>query len=279
MKPAAFDYRVPEDTADAMRSLDQLPGTAKVVAGSQSLGPLLNLRLTRPATLVDVAMLPALRETHETDDGVLFGAAVTHAEIEDGEVPDPTPGWLQAAAANIAHRAVRNRGTLGGSLAHADPTADWPVVMLGLGATLIAEGLDGQRKIAIEDFLTGPFETSLGEAEILVAVHVPRPDETARWAYWKFTRQVGEFAKASAVVLTRSTDGEPRIALGALPSQPKLIETSTARGLLSGEIDALDAVADLLPQSTPRERGLHVTVLRNALREASAIAPGSGAAP
>lgn len=267
MKPAAFDYHVPGDSSEASRLLAGLPGGAKVVAGAQSLGPMLNLRLARPGTLVDVAMLPELRETFETEEGVSFGAGVTHAEIEDGEVPDPTPGWLPAVAANIAHRAVRNRGTLGGSLAHADPAADWPVVMLCLGATLDLEGPEGSRQAAIDDFFNGPFETNLKSSELIASVHVPRPPADAQWAYWKFTRQVGEFAKASAAILTSSSAGRARIAIGALSSEPRLLPAEMAQQLLAGSINASDAIAALLPDRSSRERALHVTALRNALGE------------
>lgn len=265
MKPAAFGYSVPASASGARGTLEQAGGTAKLVAGSQSLGPLLNLRLTRPGALVDVAMLPELRATRETADGVTIGAATTHAEIEDGDVPDPTPGWLGKVAANIAHRAVRNRGTLGGSLAHADPAADWPVVMLALEAVIIIEGPDGRREVAAEDFLTGPFETCLGPADLIIAVSVPRPPAAAGWAYWKYCRQVGEFAKASAAVLTLSSSGEPRIAIGALSSQPQLITGEAARRLLAGAVDVGEAVSDLLPDTASRERALHVTALGNAL--------------
>ena len=174
MKAAPFDYLIGDDVPNTARRLTADDGGTKAVAGAQSLGPMLNLRLVRPAQLIDVSLLPALRETSETTAAVQLGAAVTHAEIEDGEVPDPTPGWLREAAANIAHRAVRNRGTLGGSLAHADPAADWVIVMTGLNATVVLEGPDGRREVAMSDFITGPFETALTPGELIVAVSVPR---------------------------------------------------------------------------------------------------------
>ena len=117
MKAAAFDF----DRADTLAEALVSETGDKPVAGNQSLGPMMNLRLVRARRLIDIATVPELRAIVETPEYVRFGAATTHAEVEDGETPDPTSGWMQAAASNIAHRAVRNRGTMGGSLAHADP--------------------------------------------------------------------------------------------------------------------------------------------------------------
>lgn len=276
MKPVSFGYHVAASAAEAADVLDQAAGTAKLVAGAQSLGPMLNLRLARPERLVDVAMLPALRETRESPDRVTLGAAITHAEIEDGEVPDPTPGWLAAVAARIAHRAIRNRGTLGGSLAHADPAADWPVVMLALGASIIVEGPAGRREMAVQDFVIGPFQTRLEPNELIVSIEIPRPEPGARWAYWKYTRQVGEFAKASAAVLIDPGGRNPRIAIGALSGPPRLIEADMARRLVAGETDATTALAAFMAGQAPAGRALHVVALRNALIEAGAGAVSIG---
>ena len=216
------------------------PG-AKPVAGNQSLGPMMNLRLVRARRLIDVATVPELRAIVENPDYVRFGAATTHAEIEDGETPDPTNGWMRAAASNIAHRAVRNRGTMGGSLAHADPAADWVIVLTGLDATVIAAGPDGERRIPMADFMTGPYTTALGDNELLVAVEVPRPGPAARWGYWKFMRQVGEFAKASATVLIDPEDGRHLCcALGALGGPPVVLPDPLA--IIERRVSAAEVV-------------------------------------
>ncbi|WP_119168222.1 FAD binding domain-containing protein [Algihabitans albus] len=264
MKPAPFDYFGAGGLEDAMAALSG--GAAKPMAGNQSLGPMLNLRLARPAALVDVSLLPELRGVEEGPDWVRLGAAVTHAEIEDGEVPDPTPGWLQAVAANIAYRAVRNRGTLGGSLAHADPAADWCVVMTGLGAMALLDGPEGPRRVAVERFLTGPFATDLRGGEILTAVEVPLPGEGARWGYWKFMRQVGEFAKASAAVLVDPGTGRVRCVLGALGRQPLLLGDPQA--IVDGRVEPAEAVRAALPERAAADLALHVTALARALAEA-----------
>lgn len=267
MKPVAFSYSRPATVEDARACLGR--ENAVSVAGNQSLGPMLNLRLARPAELVELASLEALRQTEETEIFVRFGAGVTHAEIEDGEAPDPTGFWLQQVAANIAHRAVRNRGTLGGSLCHADPAADWVTVMIALDAAGIIEGPDGQRRVSIEDFITGPYATALTKAEILVAVEVAKPDPDARWGYWKFARQVGEFAKASAAVFVDPASGTRRCVIGALGRQPLVLSNPDA--VLAGTLTPGDALAEALPDRPRSSLGLHGVALTRAL---ALVAPG-----
>ena len=151
MKAAAFDF----DRADTLAEALVSETGDKPVAGNQSLGPMMNLRLVRARRLIDIATVPELRAIVETPEYVRFGAATTHAEVEDGETPDPTSGWMRAAASNIAHRAVRNRGPMGGSLAHADPAADWVIVLTGLEATVVVAGPEGERRIPTADSMTG----------------------------------------------------------------------------------------------------------------------------
>ncbi|MEM8977479.1 MAG: FAD binding domain-containing protein [Pseudomonadota bacterium] len=277
MKPAPFSYEVPSSSGQVVERLRDSGGQAKLLAGSQSLGPMLNLRLARPATLIDVAMLPELRSCRELSDAVEIGAAVTHAEIEDGDVPDPTGGWLQAAAANIAHRAVRNRGTMGGSLVHADPAADWVIVMTGLGADVLLDGPAGGREVAIDAFITGPYETVLGEDEIVRAVRVNKPGPDARWSYRKFVRQVGEFAKASATVLVDSSSSTPRIAIGALGRQPLLLESGSSQSLFNGEATAAEVLAKALPDRSQQDLALHSAMLARAMADVNSSDNGSAA--
>lgn len=263
MKPAPFDYLAADNLAGATAALAD---GAKPMGGNQSLGPMLNLRLARPAALVDLSLVPELRSVEESAEWVRLGAAVTHAEIEDGEVPDPTGGWLRAAAANIAYRAVRNRGTLGGSLAHADPAADWVIVMTGLCATALLAGPDGTRRVPLEGFVTGPFATDLRDGEILTAVEIPRPGAGACWGYWKYMRQVGEFAKASAAVFVDRERGRLRCTVGALGRQPLVLAEPEA--LLSGQVTPRAALAQALPERNPADLALHATALARALAEA-----------
>ena len=268
MKPVAFKYETAASLSDGCRSLSN-GADAKVIAGGQSLGPMLNLRLVRPGGLLDVSTLPEIREANETEAGVAIGAAMTHAEIEDGAVPDPTGGWLRAAAANIAHRGVRNRGTIGGSLAHADPAADWVIVMTGLGASVTLEGPSDRRDVLMRDFVIGPFETALSPDEILVSVFVPKPAKDTRWGYWKYMRQVGEFAKASATVLIAPQSDASRIALGALGQQPIILSSDVAEQIIADRIDVRDALSDAFAAAglptAPENLALHVTAVHRAL--------------
>ncbi|MGD1880190.1 MAG: FAD binding domain-containing protein [Kiloniellaceae bacterium] len=266
MKPAPFDYAVAGDLAEAARQLAE--GSAKPVAGNQSLGPMMHLRLARPAQLIDITALAPLRAGEETAAFVRLGAAITHAEIEDGEVPDPTGGWLRSAAAIIAYRAVRNRGTLGGSLCHADPAADWAFVMTGLGATAVIAGPEGERRLPLEDFITGPFKTALHDGEILIAVEVPRPGTGARWGYWKFAPQVGEFAKASATVLNDATRGIQRCAIGALGRRPLILDAPGS--LIDGSRTPAEALRSALPDRPAETLALHLAALTRALETARA---------
>lgn len=263
MKPAAFEYRRAGGLVTALRLADG----EKPVAGNQSLGPMLNLRLVRPERLMDVSALPELRATADSPDRIRFGAATTHAEIEDGDVPDPTDGWMRVVASNIAYRAVRNRGTIGGSLAHADPAADWPLATTALCATAIVYGPGGQRDVPMEDFITGPYTTVLGPLDLLLAVDVPRPGPAARWGYWKFMRQVGEFAKASAAVLIDPENGRYRCVVGALGRQPLVLGDPLA--LIEGRIAPADALAAALPDRPAAELAMHVTALARALAMAN----------
>ena len=145
MKPVDFGYARPATIAEAVALLASNPD-AKIIAGGQTLGPMLNLRLARPSLLVDVARIPELTRVDETADLVTLGAAITHAAIEDGRVPDFTNGYLARVAHGIAYRAVRNRGTVGGSLAHADPAADWLTAFVALDAEVVIAGPRGHAR-------------------------------------------------------------------------------------------------------------------------------------
>lgn len=264
MKPVAFDHRFPASLSDAVASLGE--GGGSLVSGNQSLGPMLNLRLARPDRLIDLASLDALRAVEETDTHVRLGARITHAEIEDGEVPDPTGGWLREAAGHIAYRAVRTRGTLGGSLCHADPAADWVIVMTALGATAILQGPAGERRMPVEDFLVGPYQTARHDAEILVAVEIAKPGPDARWGYWKYVRQVGDFAKASAVVHIDPAREMRRCVVGALGRHPLVLAESAA--ILDGKLTPAEAIRAALPERPAADLAMHGVALERAIDRA-----------
>ena len=174
MKAPRFDYAKPRSLDAAIRRLADGGDGAKLIAGGQSLGPILNFRLAQPELLVDVRGLAELAVVRDEGDAVFLGACTTHAAIEDGRVPDPTRGLLPAVARTIAYRAVRNRGTLGGSLAHADPAADWVNLMALLDAEIVARGPRGERRIRASEFVRGPLTTALAADEIITGVRVPQ---------------------------------------------------------------------------------------------------------
>ena len=175
MKPAPFDYIRPADLPDAFAALADGPAeSAKLLAGGQSLMPMLNMRLVRPARVIDIRHLPELARVRDDGDALIYGAALTHAAFEDRLIPDATPGWLCSVAQGIAYRAVRNRGTVGGSLAHADPAADWVTALTALGGEAVVATPSGERAIPLPDFFTGPFATRLRPDELLTGVRVPK---------------------------------------------------------------------------------------------------------
>jgi len=172
MKAAAFEYQKPTELSAVVSALRASNGEAKLFGGGQSLGPMLNLRLARPKKILDVSTLPALKVIEDLGAAWRIGGGVTHAMLEDRVLVGCEP--LAQVARGIAYRAIRNRGTVGGSLAHADPAADWPLTMPALGATIVIAGVSGERRVAAESFMTAAFGTALAEDEIIAAVEVPK---------------------------------------------------------------------------------------------------------
>lgn len=256
MKPAAFEHARPASLADAVALLGE---GARVLAGGQSLGPMLNLRLAQPRMLVQVNQLQELRGVSADDDAVTIGACVTHAAIADGLVPDIGGGVLARVADGIAYRAVRNRGTIGGSLCHADPAADWVTVLTALDAVVVLHGEAGDRDVRMADFVRGPFQTALMPGEILRAVRVPRLPSDARWGYEKACRKPGDFAHAMAAVLIRG--GQQRVVIGALGGKPMLLER---------EATSVEGASHALQALDPVQRHMQITLLQRALAKADA---------
>jgi carbon-monoxide dehydrogenase medium subunit len=251
MKPAAVDYVRPKSLAEALALAADTSREAQLMAGGQSLVAMMNLRLSTPELVIDIARLPELLAVSEDDASVILGAAVTHAAIEDGEVPDPSRGLLPRAAAGIAYRAVRNYGTLGGSLALADPAAEWPAVMAALHASVLVTGPAGRRAVAARDFATGVYETRLEKGDIVEGVAIPKLSAAARWGYVKLARKEGAFANALAVAV--SDGGAARVVLGVAAGPPLLLEEASRllgagpaeRGELRAAVAAdLDRAAD-----------------------------------
>lgn len=227
MKPVAFDYARPSTVAEAVALLAANP-EAKVLAGGQTLGPMLNLRLAQPTLLVDITRIPELAAVDARQDWVTLGAIVTHASIEDGRVPDPTAGFLAGVARGIAYRAVRTRGTIGGSLAHADPAADWLSCLTALGAEIVIAGPGGERRLPIARLMRGAMDTELGDAELICAIRIPRYSRHARFGFHKICRKTGEFADAIAVVVDDPDLGVHRLVASTATGAPIVLEGAAA---------------------------------------------------
>lgn len=228
MKPASFEFARAGDLDEAIRLLGE--DDSRPYAGGQSLGPMLNLRLVRPRLLVDISGVSDLHGFNKDGDGLEVGAGVVHADFEDGRVPDVANGLLSHAASTIAYRAVRNRGTIGGSLAHADPAADWPPVLMALDAVVAVVGPGGGREVGVGDLISGPLSTTLAQGEIIRSVRVPRLAADARWGHHKVSVKPGDFAESLAVVVTAPPLA--RVALAGPSSQP--LRLKAVEGVVGG---------------------------------------------
>ena len=279
MKPAPFGYEVARDLDHALELFGAADGEAKYIAGGQTLGPMLNLRLSQPDLVVDVGRIPALQGAEAEPGRIIFGAGVRHSQIEDGAVPDPSTGLMPKAAAQLAYRAVRNRGTLGGSLAHADPAAEWPNILLALDADVRLHGLDGAREMPIAAFQLGYLTTALGPDEILAAVAVPTPGSDMRWGYRKLCRQPGEFAQSIAITVIPGA-GAARCVLGCAGPVPLLLNgvselSARMRGWTDGAEAEIGAAfdADLTGAGIavdPLDRRMHLANVCRSIRDALA---------
>ncbi len=253
-------------------------GTIKIIAGGQSLGPMLNLRLVEPDTIIDISGLAELKRAERDGDELVIGACVTHGDIEDGRIPDVTRGAMQRVASAIAYRAVRNRGTIGGSLSHADPAADWVSSLSGLRARVTLRSAAGVRNLPIEKFITGALESALQPGEIVEAVRVPVMTPSARWGYVKACRKIGEFAHAIAAVLIDPERATARVVLGALEAAPIVLGDASALfgGRVTGDFKqhfdprVADAVLIKAGVANAADRHIHVAVLGRAINEAAA---------
>src|SRR5262245_5370202 len=223
MKPVAFAYARPASVGEAAQMLAAEPG-AKVLAGGQTLGPLLNLRLAQPALLIDIARISELADVKEDAAGATIGATVTHAAIEDGRVPDPTGGFLAEVAHGIAYRAVRTRGTIGGSLAHADPAADWLSCLTALGAEVVTAGTRRNRRLPLADFVRSAMETALAPDELITGIRIAKVSRRTRFGFHKICRKTGEFADAIGVAVHDPERSSFRLVASTSTGKPIMIE-------------------------------------------------------
>jgi carbon-monoxide dehydrogenase medium subunit len=276
VKPAKFEFARAGSLGEATTILRQAAGSAKIIAGGQSLGPMLNLRLVRPSVLLDITAIPELTRIEQDADGVIIGACVTTADLEDGRARVDGLPILATVAAGVAYRAVRNRGTVGGSLCHADPAGDWLPVLCALAAECVVTDGSHARRVPVERFVTGAFEVMLEPAELLQAIRIPRPSRTARCGYYKVSRKAGEFALASAAVLFDRERDRFRAVIGATQGRPIVVED--ARSILRGvsqpgtavELDATAAGALLPRAQLSANARVYTTALARAAAQAMA---------
>ena len=267
MKAPAVDYVRPRSLGEAIDLLVRNGGEARVLAGGQSLVAMMNLRVASPGLLIDIARLPELAVASEDGDAVTLGACITHAAVEDGGVPDPSRGLMPRVAASLAYRAIRNRGTIGGSLALSDPAAEWPAVLTALDGEVAVRGSNGRRALKCAEFTIGIFETQLAADEIIESVRIPKLSADARWGYLKLCRKSGEFANALAVAIADRGRGLCRVVLGAANGAPLVLDETSQLVSKGGQDDLRNAVAADLDRAADR----HFDAFQRNLRTVAAM--------
>jgi carbon-monoxide dehydrogenase medium subunit len=245
MLPSSFEYHRPETLEEALDLLDRLGEEAKVLAGGQSLIPLLKLRLASPAHLVDVNRIPGLDGIEESGGSLRIGALVRHNALVASDVIAAGFPTIAAAAPQIADPIVRNMGTIGGSLSHADPAGDLGSVMLALQASVVLKSKNGERELAMADFLVDAFTSAVEPGELLTEVRVPAPSPRSGGTYLKLERKVGDFATVGvAVALTLSNGSIGRAGIGLTGVGLKNIQASDAEASLAGREPTDEAFAE-----------------------------------
>jgi aerobic carbon-monoxide dehydrogenase medium subunit len=261
MIPVKFDYVRPSSVDDAVRALAEGGEDAKVIAGGQSLLPLLRLRLAYPELLVDVGGLNDLRGVWDEGDSLLIGALTTHDDVMRDPLVAAHCGLVAQAAGMVADPAVRHRATICGSLAHADPAADMPAVMLALGATIIARGPGGDRTIGADEFFDDYLTTTLSDDEILTGVRVPKLGPGWGYRYEKFHRTAQAWAIVGVAALARRSNGqvaEARIGMANMGSTPLRAQVAEAAAAgVDASRDALRSAAQRADEGTNPPADLH----------------------
>jgi len=231
MIPASFDYAVADSAAHALSLLTEYGEDAKLLAGGHSLLPMMKVRLAQPAVLIDIARITELSGIRIEGDEVVIGATTRHAELAGSELLKAEVPILAYAAAQVGDPQIRHRGTIGGSLAHADPSADLPMTLLALGGSVEITGPSGVRVVGADDFFVGPFESALGPDELLSAVRVPRGGSVP-WGYQKFVRRANDWA----IVGAAAYGGRVALAsMGGTPLRARATEQALAAGASIGE--------------------------------------------
>ncbi len=286
MKPAPFAYAAPKSVEEAAALLAEHGGEARLLAGGQSLVPMLNFRLLEPALLIDINRIAGLDGIAEIAGGLRLGALVRHRALETSPLIARRFPIVAAAMAEVAHLAIRNRGTIGGSFAHADPAAELPLLALLLEAKITAVSVQGRRIIAAADFFTAALTTALAPDEILTEIELPDPPAESGWGFAELARRAGDFALAAVGAIIAEADGVCRTARIAMAGVgPTPLRAPAAEALLQGgtlDTGAIAAAAraaaaaaqpgDDLHASAAYRRHLVEVLTRRALSAAAARA-------
>jgi carbon-monoxide dehydrogenase medium subunit len=244
MIPGSFEYFAPTALDEALSLLQEHGDDAKVLAGGHSLIPTMKLRLAEPAVIIDIGRIGGLKGISESGGKLVIGALTTHHELESSDLVQQRVPLLAQTAAEIGDVQVRNKGTIGGSLAHADPAADWPAAILALDADIQIAGPNGERTVKATDFFQGLYETDLGDDEILTAIHVSIPDANTKGTYLKLHQVASGFALAGvAVVLTKSGDTCQNVSVGITGVSDAPYRASGVESALTGAALTADNIA------------------------------------
>lgn len=289
MKPAPFTYVAARTVEQAVRALAD-DADAKVLAGGQSLLPLLNLRLARCEKLVDIGRIAELTDVRVDGRVLRLGALVRHARLEHDPLIRSMHPLLAHAASHIGHRAIRNHGTIGGSIAHADPSAELPATLLALRGSVTALCASGSRTIHADDLFVNHFQTALATAELLTEVQLPLAGPEHAWGFYEYAARSGDFALAGAIVTFDRVDGLPHVAItwfatGPTPTRVVLDEAAVDTLVRAGGSDVDRGVRELLAAAYDRsgsdagKQMLAVTVAARALQQAIRASVSSAGRP
>ncbi|MBV9565986.1 MAG: xanthine dehydrogenase family protein subunit M [Bradyrhizobium sp.] len=262
MKPAPFDYVAPSTVEAAIEALVAANGEGKILAGGQSLVPLLNFRMVRPAVLIDINRIEGLSFIELRGDKIAIGALTRHRALERSQLIAEKLPVMKAAMRHVAHVAIRNRGTIGGSLSHADPAAELPMLALFYGATIVAQGASGRRHIAAEDFFVDALTTCLAPEEIVVEIEFPLLAHDG-WGFEEMSRRFGDFALACiAVAIRRGGDvlDDLRVAamgVGDTPLRLRMVEDQLRGAAIDGSMP--ERLAQLVSASVSPNSDVHAS--------------------
>jgi carbon-monoxide dehydrogenase medium subunit len=263
VKPAAFDYLVPDSLEAAVEALVAANGDGKAMAGGQSLMPLLNFRMTRPSVVVDLMRIPGLSYIEMRNDHVAIGALTRHVDLEFSDLIASSLPVMAAAMPHVAHLAIRNRGTIGGSLSHADPAAELPMLAVFYGATIKVQGPGGRREIPAEEFFVSALATCLEPDEIVFEIDFPILTSHTGWAFEEVARRFGDFALASIAVSLELVDnriGDARVAVMGVADTPRrLREAEQALRGMQGGTETAARFAETVRAGVAPESDIHVS--------------------